>query len=237
MRLHRRSSACAANNIPYLQLVHCTLYHPPITSSTVHNIKSAIPPSPVVNPHLLLSSSSHPPPISPTPLSNGQISCRPWSKGALSTLRETTSLPSLFPAAGRSSGRRVAASSQHAPVSQPITTIPCALMLKPVYRAYEQASACHDPSPHRLLLLSSRTTADHLCRLPCPATPRQYTHSHTANTQRYPGIGSTRHYSTNDLTSPDLTCLDLTTASHTARPLESLPHLYQATSHAQACHS
>ena len=96
VRLHRRSSACAANNIPYLQLVHCTLYHPLITSSTVLSspqyrlapssirISSSLPPA------IPLQSVRLPSPTAKSPVGPGlkahcqlcvkQRPCRPCSR-------------------------------------------------------------------------------------------------------------------------------------------------------------
>ena len=65
---------------------------------------------------------------------------------------------------------------QHAPISQPIVSVYNPLALKPVYRAYEQAPACHGRIGSSCIALTLPLTIH--------AIPCQYTHSHTHSPTR-----------------------------------------------------
>jgi hypothetical protein len=128
--------------------VHCIiLLSPPV--HTIISSPSAVLPAPPLSIRISFFFSSSPPVIplqslrlpSPIPTAKSPVGCRPWSNCALSTQLKHSSCRPHSPGCRQIFRQRRCLNTR--PSHNQSSPAHCPLTLKPVYRAYEQASACH----------------------------------------------------------------------------------------------
>jgi hypothetical protein len=128
--------------------VHCIiLLSPPV--HTIISSPSAVLPAPPLSIRISFFFSSSPPVIplqslrlpSPIPTAKSPVGCRPWSNCALSTQLKHSSCRPHCPGCRQIFRQRRCLNTR--PSHSQSSPVHCPLTLKPVYRAYEQASACH----------------------------------------------------------------------------------------------